>query len=308
MKTGKISQQSYINDRIKSICNKSIKSALQTVVLDNKGNRVNYTRKNLKYDTKTGFITIKSITENRGMEFSFEPTRDDLTTPQQQGTTSTPLTRPIQLAKKSGPSSITIDGRSFRAGAGGYRSLSRIPDFPDELNHVYTRWSNICSKNVEYIFNVLGSGDELLTRKEMLSRNDAKEWKGAEKVEYDAILANSTIKFIKREDVPKGAKIIKCKWVYKQKPDRYKARLVVKGFMQSLFDYGETYAPVSKFSTVRSLIAHAALKGYKIKSLDIGNAYLHAYLPENEVCYMECPEGFKKPGYVCKIVKSLYGW
>ena len=77
--------------------------------------------------------------------------------------------------------------------------------------------------------------------------------------------------------------------------------------MQSQFDYGETYAPVAKFSTIRSILAHAAIHDLPIRNLDIGNAYLNSFLPQNERCFMEAPPRYGRDGYVCMLIKSLYG-
>lgn len=55
------------------------------------------------------------------------------------------------------------------------------------------------------------------------------------------------------------------------------ARLVAKGFTQKEgIDFTATYAPVAKFTTIRTTLALAALKSYNDKHLDISAAYLHA--------------------------------
>ena len=69
-------------------------------------------------------------------------------------------------------------------------------------------------------------------------------------------------------DLPLGRKGIGCKWIFKTKYhsdgtlDRYEARLVVQGCRQKPgIDYSETFAPVAKMTTVRTLLVVAALKG-----------------------------------------------
>jgi len=59
-----------------------------------------------------------------------------------------------------------------------------------------------------------------------------------------------------------GTKPIGCKWVYKNKYksngslDKHKTRLVAKGFSQKEgIDYDETFAPTTKWATIRTVLA-----------------------------------------------------
>ena len=106
-----------------------------------------------------------------------------------------------------------------------------------------------------------------------------------------------------------------CKWIFfiKYNADgsvnRYKARLIAKGFTQTYgIDYQETFAPVAKLNTIRVLLSLAANLDWPLHQLDVKNAFLNGDL-EDEV-YMEIPPGFETisdVNKVCKLQKSLYG-
>ena len=134
-------------------------------------------------------------------------------------------------------------------------------------------------------------------------------WQAAMKDEINALQANNTWVMTK---LPLGKVPIGCKWVYKIKlkadesVERYKARLVAKGFTQAEgIDYYETFSPVVKFVTVRTLLALVVVYGWHLSQLDVNNAFLHGDLDEE--VYMVPPPGFGRKGEVCKLTKSLYG-
>ena len=84
-------------------------------------------------------------------------------------------------------------------------------------------------------------------------------WVVAMKEEMEALCKNETWDLV--PDTP-HKKAIGCQWIYKVKHNadflinRLKARLVAKGYAQTHgIDYGETFAPVAKMTTVRTIIA-----------------------------------------------------
>lgn len=137
-------------------------------------------------------------------------------------------------------------------------------------------------------------------------------WMAAMQAEYESLIKNQTWELC---DTPAGRKPIKCGWTFKAKKDangnveRYKARLVAKGYSQREgIDYQETFAPVVKPATFRTLLSIAATLDMDLNQLDVSSAFLNAELKEE--IYMSQPEGFvikDKEGLSLRLLKSLYG-
>jgi len=163
----------------------------------------------------------------------------------------------------------------------------------------------------EFVSNFLIEEDPK-TYHEAIKSIDATFWKEAIKSEIDSLESNKTWELI---DLPKGCRPIRSKWIFKKKLradgtiDKYKARLVIRGFDQRKgIDYFDTYSPVTKIATIKALIAIAATYDLVVHQMDVKTAFLNGDLEEE--IYMTQPEGCEVPGQenkVCRLRKSLYG-
>jgi elongation factor P hydroxylase len=86
-------------------------------------------------------------------------------------------------------------------------------------------------------------------------------WRAAMEDEYGALMSNGTWNLVPR---PQGSNIVTDKWVFTHKFhvdgtfDHYKAHWVLRGFTQRPeVDYDETFSPVVKPTTVRTVLTTA---------------------------------------------------
>jgi hypothetical protein len=148
------------------------------------------------------------------------------------------------------------------------------------------------------------------TYAQAMARPDAAEWELACDDERRAFERMGVYEVVPR---PKGRKVVGSKWVFRIKrgPDgaiqKYKARLVAQGFTQvENIDYDETFAPVAKFASLRSILALAAEEDLEVHQMDVKSAYLNGILKQE--IFMEAPPGFDVPeGMVLRLIKAVYG-
>ncbi|CAI7803938.1 unnamed protein product [Closterium sp. NIES-53] len=133
-------------------------------------------------------------------------------------------------------------------------------------------------------FSLVEMPGEPATLKEALGSSDAKEWKKAMESELKSIGENGTWELV---ELPQGRNAITSMWLFKIKSDadgkieRYKSRLVAKGYQQKeKVDYKELFAPVVKPTMLRTLLAGAAIKGWMVKQMDVTTAFLNGFLEE----------------------------
>ena len=114
-------------------------------------------------------------------------------------------------------------------------------------------------------------------------------------------------------DLPPSQSIIGCKWVYKMKikadgfVERYKARLVTKGFTQEYgIDYKKTFAPVARLTSVRCLIAVPTIRRWPFYQMDMKNTFLNGDL--HEEVYMQPSPSYPHSGIqVYRLRRALDG-
>ena len=104
-------------------------------------------------------------------------------------------------------------------------------------------------------------------------------WKEAIKSEIDSILYNHTWELV---DLPLGSKPLGYKWIFKKKMkangtiDKFKARLVIKGYKQKEgLDYFDTYTPVTRINSIRMVLVIVALRNLEVHQMDVKTAFLN---------------------------------
>lgn len=118
--------------------------------------------------------------------------------------------------------------------------------------------------------------------------------------EYKSIIKNSVWEVVPRLETNKL-------WV-RDGSSRYKPKLVAKVYSQlEGIDYEEMFAPVEMYSSIRSILAMAALMGWEIHQMDVKVTFLNGVI-EEEACIKKI-EGFDTfdwESHVWKLKQVLY--
>ena len=161
--------------------------------------------------------------------------------------------------------------------------------------------------------------DDPRSWKEAMAHPDAEHWKrkALEEV-HDLEVTYGVVEVVSWSDVPEHGRVLRPKFVHTTKygPDGkvldHKSRLVAMGDRQvENEDYYDTFSPVLKYPSLRTLIALAASHGLHIEQCDINKAYLHGALDVDHL-YLSIPEGIvdlrpELRGKVFHLRKALYG-
>jgi hypothetical protein len=102
--------------------------------------------------------------------------------------------------------------------------------------------------------------------------------------EYQSIMKNVVWDIVLR---PKGKSVLTSKWIYKIKHatdgsvEKYKVRFVAKGFSQvEGIDYEETFSPVARYTSIRTIISLAVSMGWRLHQMDVKKTFLNGEIEE----------------------------
>jgi hypothetical protein len=137
-------------------------------------------------------------------------------------------------------------------------------------------------------------------------------WREAMMEEYQSIMKNDVWDIVSRHE---GKSVVTSKWIYKIKHvvegsiNKHKARFVARGFSQvEGIDFEETFAPIARYTSIRTIIALPSAMGWRLHQMDVKTAFLNGEI-EEEV-YIEEPNGLVihgKESHVCRWKNPLYG-
>lgn len=257
-------------------------------------NKVSVSR-DLVFKTQSDFVTTRKSDSDDEHESEVQKKNTQPTTTP----TQTQSDKQVESESDSNTSyeSVEMDGASPSSGRVlRDRSKMRQPVYLEEDSFK----ANVCTTE----------NDEPLCYQDAIKSKSSALWKNAMQEEMDSLIKNNTWTMVEK---PKDRKVIQNRWVFrvKSKPngevDRYKARLVVRGFSQVYgVDYLETFSPVVKYSSIRMILAVAASEKLYLRQFDIKTAFLNGDLSEE--IFMNQPDGFEdSTGRVCRLNRSLYG-
>ena len=138
------------------------------------------------------------------------------------------------------------------------------------------------------------------TFQEAIDSFERYKWMEAIVEEMESLNKNKTWEY---SELPKGKKLIGCKWVFRKKEvvsekeeERFKARLVAKGYSQRHgINYDEVFSPVVRHTSIRVVLALVAHQDLELEQLDVKTAFLHGNLEEE--IFMEQTRGVQETWY-----------
>ena len=231
----------------------------------------------------------------------------DILLPSIRTTSNTTRSRTTRLATR-----VTKLAK-FCLGFDNHTSRIRMDGNSQHCFLAFTALTQLIGMQKQYGFKAAYLPPEPKTQNEARKRPDFQSWIDSEWVEMDTVYNMGTITYVPNSSVPDGVTCIPTKFTYKCKFGdvgqviKKKARIVVRGDLQYDTEYAETYAPTSRFNTLRTLISVAAQQDLKLMQFDVRGAFMVAPIDDKDI-YVQLPPGYEAPdGFTAKLSSSLYG-
>ena len=101
---------------------------------------------------------------------------------------------------------------------------------------------------------------------------------------YQSIMKNNVWDIVPK---PEGKSVVSSKWIYKIKHttdgsiEKYRARFVARGFSQKEgIDYEETFAPITRYTSIRAIMALASTMKWDLHQMDVKTSFLNGVIEE----------------------------
>ena len=144
---------------------------------------------------------------------------------------------------------------------------------------------------------MLTDSDEPEFYEEAMQVKSREKWEVAMEEEMDSLMHKKIWDLVR---LPAGRTTLQNKWVYRLMEEdggkqRYKARLVVKGFAQKKgIDFDEIFSPIVKMTSIKTILSLIAVDYLHFEQLDVKTTFLHGDLEEE--IYMQQPQGYEVKG------------
>ncbi len=190
-------------------------------------------------------------------------------------------------------------------------------EFPVEQSHLKALETDKLQLRVLRIPDKVNKLDDFMTPHpeapksyaQMIKREDRDKWLLATQQEIRSMTDLGVWEVIKKNEVPRGHKLLPWNWVFTFKNNYSpKARLVVVGSRdENNYGNSETYSPVPSPSVIRWFCATALQHKLRLRQLDVKTAFLNSPLPYEK--YTLIPEGvnLNRTHYALKLRKAAYG-
>jgi hypothetical protein len=123
---------------------------------------------------------------------------------------------------------------------------------------------------------------QILKKIEIVLMKRIEKWRMVIKKEFNNMDTKKVWETIKKKDIPKGRRTIKCKWIFKLKRnENFRARLVGCGYSQVPgVDFNESFVLVIDDASFRIMLIAKLIWGLVSSIIDIETVFLHGELTE----------------------------